>query len=169
MLIRRERSGDEPGIDAVHTDAFPGPEPVEPGLVRSLRADPAWLPALSMVAVLGTEIAGHVCCTRAHLLPGEHAVLGLGPIGVRPHNQLRGVGHALMHAVLGAADALGEPLVVLLGHPGFYPRFGFVAAATLGIEPPDPAWTTAFQARTLTSYRPELRGEFRYAEPFREL
>jgi putative acetyltransferase len=73
-----------------------------------------------------------------------------------------------MHAVLGAADALGEPVVVLLGHTDYYPRFGF-EPARLGIEAPDPAWGTHFQARPLSTYDPSVRGPFAYARPFAEL
>lgn len=173
MLIRRELPGDESAIHRVHADAFaplhPGTPPVEPQLADDLRASDAHLGALSLVAMADGEIVGHVCCTRATLLPGDDAVLGLGPLGVRPSHQHRGVGGALMHAVLGAADALDEPLVVLLGHPDYYPRFGFRPAAEVGVEPEDPAWGPFFQARTLTSYRPELRGRFRYAQPFNDL
>jgi putative acetyltransferase len=85
---------------------------------------------------------------------------------VHPARQLRGVGTALMHAVLGAADALGEPLVVLLGSTGYYPRFGFRLAAEYGITPQRPEWAEHFQARALTAYDPAARGEFAYAEPF---
>jgi putative acetyltransferase len=165
VLVRRERSGDEDAIDPVHRAAFPGP--VEAGLVRALRADAGWLPELSFVAQVGAKLVGHVVCTRAHL-DGAPA-LGLGPLGVAPERQRTGVGSALMHAVLGAADALGEPVVVLLGHPEYYPRFGFVPAASLGIRPPDAAWAEHFQARPLTAYTPDLRGEFAYAAPFRDL
>jgi putative acetyltransferase len=112
------------------------------------------------------EIAGHVCCTRARLLPGEQPVLGLGSLGVRQSHQQRGVGAALMHAILGAADALDEPLVVLLGHPDYYPRFGFRPAAEIGVEPENPGWAPFFQARASTCHRPELRGRFRYPQPF---
>jgi putative acetyltransferase len=110
-----------------------------------------------------------VCCTRATLLPSGLPVLGLGPLGVREQHKRHGVGTALMHAVLAAADALDEPLVVLLGHPDYYPRFGFRPAADLGIEPEVPEWAPAFQARMLTRYRPDLTGRFRYAEPFNDL
>jgi putative acetyltransferase len=74
-----------------------------------------------------------------------------------------------MHAVLGAADALDEPLVALLGHPDYYPRFGFRPAGELGITPPVADWAPYFQARTLSAYQPDLRGAFRYARPFEEL
>jgi len=69
-------------------------------------------------------------------------------------------------AVLGAADALGEPLVALLGDPGYYQRFGFRLAAEYQINPPAASWQPRFQVRVLTCYRPSVAGTFRYAEPF---
>jgi putative acetyltransferase len=168
VLIRRELPDDPPAIREVHADAF-GPSQAEPRLVDQLRSGDAYLPPLSLVAVHEGRIVGHVICTRATLLPGDHPVLGLGPLGVRRRHQRGGVGSALMHAVLGAADALDEPLVVLLGHREYYPRFGFRPAAELRIAPEVPEWAPAFQARTLTSYRPELTGRFRYAPQFNDL
>jgi putative acetyltransferase len=173
VLVRRELTGDEPAISQVHAEAFaplyPQGEPVEPKLVDELRGSDAWIPALSLVAVIGDEIVGHVCCTRATLLPDDRPVLGLGPLGVRERRKRHGVGTALMHAVIGAADALDEPLIVLLGHPDYYPRFGFRPAADLNVEPEVPEWAPAFQARALTRYQPGLSGRFRYAQPFDEL
>ena len=176
MLIRQELPADVEVIDAIHRAAFApmtegDGEPVEVGLVRSLRADAGWIPALSLVAEStpdGTgSVIGHVVCTEGSI--GDVAVLGLGPVGVLPEHQADGVGGALLHAVLAAADALGYPVVVLLGHTDYYPRFGFVRAATLGIEPSDPAWDEHFQARPLQAWSPELRGTFRYAAPFDDL
>lgn len=173
MLIRRELPPDVDAVRRVHTKAFapayPDAEPVEPKLTDDLRSSDAWIPRLSLVAIADGEVVGHVCCTRAHLLPGERPVLGLGPVGVDPALQRSGAGSALMHAVIAAADALDEPLIVLLGHPSYYPRFGFVPATSLGITPPEPSWQEAFMARMLTTYDPALTGEFRYAEPFRNL
>jgi len=93
-------------------------------------------------------------------------VLGLGPLSVRPDWQRRGVGSALVHAILGAADALDEPLVALLGDSGYYGRFGFRLSQEYQIAPPQPEWRAHFQVRPLASYRPEIRGTFGYAEPF---
>jgi putative acetyltransferase len=173
MLIRREQAADVESVRAVHTEAFaplaPDGQPVEPRLTDELRQSEAWLPRLSLVAVAGGAVVGHVCCTRAQLMPAGHPVLGLGPIGVLPDQQGRGVGAALMHSVIGAADALDEPLIGLLGHPDYYPRFGFQPAASLGITPPVADWVPAFQARVLATYDASLTGEFRYAEPFRRL
>jgi putative acetyltransferase len=92
--------------------------------------------------------------------------VGLGPIGVLPERQSAGVGTALMHAVVAAADALGYPLVALLGDTGYYGRFGFVPGSSLAIEAPNPAWGDHFQVRTLAAYTPDLRGRFVYSPPF---
>lgn len=193
MLIRREASGDAQAIRSVTAAAFarPGEDiPAEAPLVDQLRADPAWIPELSLVA-LGPDgdVIGHVLCTRGMVTrstvtsdtvtggtvtgvtvtggtAGPAPVLALGPLSVRPDWQRRGVGKALMHAVLGAADALGEPLVVLLGSAGYYPRFGFRLASEYGITPPHPEWAPHFQVRTLTAYDPAVRGEFAYPKPF---
>jgi putative acetyltransferase len=165
VLIRRERPEDVPAITDVHEAAFP--TPMEAGLVTALRASEAWLPTLSLVATNADGIVGHVVCTRAHV--ADKPALGLGPLGVRPPHQNHGVGSALMHAILAAADALNEPMVVLLGHTEYYPRFGFEPATTYEIEPPDPSWGAHFQVRPLSTYDPTMRGPFAYAPPFNEL
>ena len=184
MLIRRESAGDAAAIRAVTAAAFGGPgaadPPVEAALVDELRASGAWLPALSLVALspvgqspvgqspveagAAGEVIGHVVCTRGHV--GQAPVLGLGPLSVRPDSQRRGVGSALMHAVLGAADALDEPLVALVGSPAYYGRFGFRLGGEYGIAPPRPEWRPYFQVRVLSAYRPGLRGTFAFPEPF---
>jgi putative acetyltransferase len=174
VLIRRETSADVEAIREVHASAFAaatpgGGVPVEVGLVDALRDDAgAWIPELSLVALDGAGgVVGHVVCTRARVR--DAPALGLGPLGVRADRQRSGVGAALMHAVLGAADARGEPVVVLLGHADYYPRFGFRPAADLGITPPVAEWAPHFQARPLAAYAPEIRGPFTYAAPFTEL
>jgi len=165
LAVRRERAGDTDAIREVHRAAFDGADPVEARLVDALRADPGWLPHLSLVAVLDGEVRGHVVATRAWV--GDVAALGVGPIGVLPAVQGRGVGSALMYALLGAAQARDETLVGLLGEPAYYGRFGFVAAAELGVAPPDPAWGPYFQVLPLTGRAPA--GGFQYAAPFDQI
>jgi putative acetyltransferase len=171
MLVRRELAGDVAAVRAVTAAAFarPGQDvPLEAPLVDWLRASPAWIGELSLVAVdTGGDVTGHVLCTRGTV--GAAGVLALGPLSVRPDRQRRGVGKALMHAVLGAADALGEPLVVLLGSARYYPRFGFRPASEYGITPRHPEWEPDFQVRALTAYDPAVRGQFAYPEPFDRL
>ena len=170
MLIRRETVRDADIIRAITTAAFAparpaGQIPPEATLIDELRASPAWIPALSLVAVTpASEVVGHVLGTRGHV--GQHPVVALGPLAVRPDHQQNGVGSALVHAVLGAADALGEPLVALLGDPAYYRRFGFELSTVYQITPPRPQWQPHFQVRVLTNYQPRLRGMFTYPEPF---
>ncbi|EIV91725.1 GNAT family N-acetyltransferase [Frankia sp. QA3] len=173
MLVRRETPADIPAIRAVTAAAFADPAapdriPGEVGLVDELRGGADWLPALSLVALDGdgTPI-GHVLCTRGRV--GTAPALALAPLAVRPDRQRRGVGLALVHTVLGAADALGEPLVALLGDPAYYRRFGFRPAADHGIAPPVPRWEPHFQVRALSAAPPALQGTFHYPEPFARL
>ncbi|NBE82637.1 GNAT family N-acetyltransferase [Micromonospora rubida] len=172
MLIRRETPADVDAVRAVHRAAFAtddGSVPVEVTLVDALRVDDGWLPSLSLVATdADGQVVGHVVATRG-TVAGAPVALGLGPIGVLPAWQRRGVGSALMHAVLGAADALDEPLVVLLGHPEYYPRFGFRPAVELGVTPPGPWGPQFFMARPLSAWQPHLQGAFAYAGPFTDL
>lgn len=172
VLIRPETERDRSATDEVHRRAFappaPGAEPIEVGLVHALRADPGWIPALALVAEDSAgNVVGHLVGTEGRV--GTEPVVGLGPFAVLPDRQRAGVGQALMHTVLGAADALGYPAVVLLGHLDYYPRFGFGPADQLGIEAPDPSWGEYFQARAMSTYDPALRGRFTYAAPFADL
>lgn len=167
MLLRRELPTDRAAVRAVHRLAFQaGAEGVvvEAVLMDQLHADGDVIPELSLVAERSGEIVGHVLCSRGSV--GGRPCAGLGPIGVSPGMQGRGIGAALMHAVLGAADAVGEPAVGLLGEPAFYGRFGFVAASSLGVTSPDPGWGDYFQLRTLTAWDPSMAGPFRYAKAF---
>ncbi len=177
VLVRRELPDDIDVIRYVTAAAFRGAihsappveaggEPGEATLVSCLRADGGWVPELSMVAVEDGVVVGHVVCTRAHV--NDRPALGLGPVSVLPARQRSGIGSALMHAVLGAADALDESLVGLVGDPAYYRRFGFVPAESVRVSAPDASWGDYFQVRTLTQYDGQT-GHFRYAAPFGRL
>jgi putative acetyltransferase len=171
VIVRRETAADVAAVAEIHALAFArsegeGGPPVEVALLEALRASPAWVPQLSLVAVDDDIVVGHVVCTRATVGRDGAPAVGLGPIGVHPERQRTGTGKALMHAVLGAADALDVPLVGLLGDPAYYGRFGFVASTDHGIEPPDPKWGVFFQVRTLAAHTADIGGLFRYAPPF---
>ena len=176
MLLRRELSDDRAAVRRTVARAFSRDprtgrqvqgEPVEVRLLDRLRAGDDWLPALSWVAVDGEDVVGHAVCTRAAV--AGTPVVGLGPIAVEPERQRTGIGSALVHALLGAADALDVPLVGLLGDPDYYGRFGFRASVELDVDPPDPAWGAFFQVRALFAHDPALRGPFAYAQAFRDV
>lgn len=174
MIVRRERDEDVERVRAIHVAAFDrgdGVEAHEAALLDELREDAGWIPALSIVVDDGAgQVIGHVVCTRGQVFDADgrqvDTAVGLGPIAVDPLVQREGVGSALVHASLGAADALGFPFVALLGSPAYYGRFGFVPSTDVGIEAPDPAWGAHFQVRTLHGFDPTRRGRFAYAAPF---
>ncbi len=171
MIIRKERRGDQEAIRAIHVAAFGsginGEEPVEGDLVDALRRSDGWIPELSLVAVVDGVMNGHVVTTRGFI--GAHPALGLAPIGVIPAGQRTGIGSALMHATIGAAEARGDPLIALLGEPGYYARLGFVASSEVSIVPPDSRWGNHFQVLLLSAFTTEMRCAFRYAAPFDDL
>ncbi|AOS62655.1 putative acetyltransferase [Actinoalloteichus hymeniacidonis] len=137
----------------------------EADLVDALRADPAWRPGLSLVAVDdGDRIIGHVLLTRCHI-DGEPA-LALAPVAVLPEQQGRGVGASMIRAALAAARAQGEGTVIVLGHPEYYPRFGFVPASRFGIRPPQDWPDEAFLALPLVENDSPPAGTVRYPAPF---
>lgn len=141
--------------------------PVEVGLLKELFECSEYLPEVSIVAEMGGEIVGHAISTRGWV--GEFELLGLGPIGVLPPFQRRGVGSALMRETAARATALGEPGIALLGSPLYYPRFGYVPATSLGVEPPEAGWGEHFQLLTLPGWPDDVHGTFRYAAPFNRL
>jgi putative acetyltransferase len=165
MAIRRERPADHDAVREIHRAAFSGGDDVvEARLVDELREDVGFLPHLSFVAEDDGRLAGHVIATRGWLEPLGILVVGLGPLGVHPDRQRRGVGTALVHALVAVAEAADERLIALLGDPGYYRRFGFVRSTELDVEPPDPAWGEHFQVRRLNGL--PVSGTFRYAAPF---
>jgi putative acetyltransferase len=170
MIIRRERPGDVAAARQVQVEAFGtgDGEPIEAWLHDELRKDEGWLPALSLVAEVDGEVVGHVVCTRGTVGADRRPALGLGPIGVHPDRQGRGLGSALVHAVLAVAEAQDETLVALLGSTEFYGRLGFVPATEHGVQAPDPTWGDHFQVRVLDPSA-VVAGPFAYAEPFGRL
>lgn len=169
VQIRPEEPADAAAVQQVIADAFPQIDGVviEVGLHEALRRDPAWIPALSLVAVRDGRVIGQITSSHGTLTGAagdERLLVGIGPVAVLPAEQGTGVGRALLTTVIDRARETGEAALVLLGDPAFYGRFGFRPAVEAGIAAPDPGWGEHFQALVL---RPGLpAGAFRYAAPF---
>jgi predicted N-acetyltransferase YhbS len=141
MKIRKSSADDRKAIDAIHLSAFgpgEGPEIVE--LVNDLLIDETAKPLLSLVAEEKDKLAGHSLFTVAHLQPGyqEIPAVILAPLAVCSDSQGRGIGGALIIEGLKQLAESGTQLVFVLGHPTYYPRFGFQTAGLLGFEAPYP-------------------------------
>ncbi|MCX6092481.1 MAG: N-acetyltransferase [Candidatus Bipolaricaulota bacterium] len=134
-IIRVERPEDVVGIHRVNELAFGRPEEAE--VVDRLRQ--AGIPFLSLVAEDGGAIVGHVLFTPAIVDDGERhagqriAGMGLAPLAVAPDRQRQGVGSLLVRRGLELLRADGHPFVIVLGHPEYYPRFGFEPASLHGL------------------------------------
>jgi putative acetyltransferase len=88
--------------------------------------------ALSLVAVVNDEVVGHLLFSPAFV--GEVVGMGLAPMAVRPSHQNRGVGSRLIRAGIDILRAQSCPFIIVLGHPDYYPRFGFAPASQFGIS-----------------------------------
>jgi putative acetyltransferase len=162
LTIRPERPQDHDAIRTLHRRAF-GSQSGEAELVDALRAAGSHVPELCLVALDGGEVVGHVFFSRARLAPGD-AVLALAPMAVLPERQGRGVGSRLVDTALARTAATSFPLVVVLGHADYYPRFGFVPAGPHGVLrpgtcPPRCGWCTSCPptARRLADSSPTRR------------
>ena len=149
LVIRREAAHDVSVIRHVNEQAFG--QPAEARLVDALRAGGAVL--LSLVAERDGMIVGHVLFSSAKILgdANETHAVALAPIAVLPEYQQTGVGSALIRQGLAELRDAGHGLVIVLGHPGYYPRFGFVTASRFGIRCPFKVPGEAFMVTKLRS------------------
>ncbi|MEU5049909.1 N-acetyltransferase [Streptomyces sp. NPDC021096] len=162
-ITRAETGADVPVIREITLAAFE--TPLEADLVDALRADSSWIEGLSVVSTDedGT-VVGHALLTRCHI--GETPALCLAPVSVRPEHQKSGAGSAAIRAALEAAKDRGERYVTVLGHPAYYPRFGFGRASASGIGVSFDVPDEALMALALDEAHPLPSGIVRYAAPF---
>jgi putative acetyltransferase len=164
VAIRLSRDADAALILDVVEDAFSGPEhdaSEEIDIVRSTWCQCPPPRLLELVAHDGRNVVGHVMAAPGLL--GTREIPGVAPLSVAPQRQGEGIGGGLMRAVIERAGAKGWPLLLLLGDPAYYERFGFEAAWPLGITyAPAGRHSPHFMARRLAGYDRNLRGEFRY-------
>lgn len=153
--IRTEQPEDLDAIYQVNTAAFG--KPGEAKLVDLLREEGAL--TVSLVAELDGEVVGHIAFSPVTLdrQPEDAAAAGLGPMAVLPEVQRQGIGLRLIRAGLEACQDAGVEMVVVLGHPGYYPKAGFVSSTQFGITckwkvPEEVFMVQALKAGALTQF-----------------
>jgi putative acetyltransferase len=132
MIIRQEQFSDRNSIGKVILAAFaahPHSQGNEQDIVDALRAAQAL--TVSLVAVEGDEVVGHIACSPVSINDELSHWFGLGPVAVRPDRQSRGIGAALVRAAIDQLRARNAEGIVLLGEPSYYQRFGFTARPEL--------------------------------------
>jgi putative acetyltransferase len=131
MRIRPETEADRAAIRAVNEAAFE--TSAEADLVEALHGKKMSL--VSLVAEVGGRVVGHILFSPVSLAESSHLnVMGLAPMAVVPDYQRKGIGSALVRQGLTRCRDIGCCIVVVVGHPGFYPRFGFIPASRYALR-----------------------------------
>jgi putative acetyltransferase len=132
MTIRQEQTGDVASIYRVHHEAFGRSE--EADLVDTLRSNEKF--KLSLVAELEGQVVGHILFTGVTIEGAGSRLnaLGLAPLAVLTQFQRKGVGSALVWRGLDQCRDMGHDAIVVLGHPEYYPKFGFLPASRYGLR-----------------------------------
>jgi putative acetyltransferase len=166
LIIRLETHEDKAAIRHVNEEAFGQKEEAE--IIEKLRS--RGVLTLSLVAVQDDRIIGHIAFSPVEVESERSSfeAIALAPMAVLPAYQRKGIGSQLVRSGLQECRHLGHEIIVVLGHPNYYPRFGFVPAKPKGIkcefEVPDEAWMVlelpegALAGRQGTvSFQPEFR------------
>ena len=166
VTIRQEQSDDIVGVRVVNETAFG--QPAEARIVDSIRA--ACSDVVSLVAVDVDEVVGHIFFSPVVVsaVGGTTQGMGLAPMAVLPERQRQGIGSLLVHAGIDAMRERGCRFIIVLGHPEYYPRFGFVPASQHGLScqwdgVPDEAFMVLIldeKAITVVSGTARYRDEF---------
>jgi putative acetyltransferase len=168
LTVRPERAGEATAIAAVVEAAFGGP--IERAIVDDLRGTDRWIEGGSIVAVAPDGmLVGHLLVSEGDLLGDDgnnRRIWMLGPVAVLPAWQGRGLGAMLMHAAIELATRRRQPVLCLLGHASYYPRFGFEPARRMGIEPPASWPDENWMALRLPAWTPDVRGVARFPPAF---
>ena len=170
IQIRPERPDNRDGISDVTRKAFGSEEEVD--LIIDIRNSEYFVPELSLVAVEGDMVVGHVMFSKINLETGagQIPVLSLAPIAVAPEFQKQGIGIRLVEAGLEEAARLGYTIVVVIGHPEYYPRFGFTPARACGLDIRFEVPDEAFMALGLVDGALDnVEGIVKFSPPFDKL
>jgi putative acetyltransferase len=164
-FVREEEAADYAAVRLVNERAFG--QPNEADLVDALRR--AASPQISLVAVSGGRVVGHIFFSPVMVEADDNSfmAMGLAPMAVLSEFQRQGIGSQLVREGLAGCSRIGQDIVFVLGHPDFYPRFGFTPAGPRGFrseyDVPDEVFMVAelrpgalAGRRGLVKYRPEF-------------
>ena len=168
VRIRPERPEDVARVREINDVAFG--ESGETEIVDGIRGTDRWIEGGSLVAeAADSALVGHLLLSEGDLVADDETIRRIwivGPVAVVPVHQRQGVGGALMRAAIELATERGEPVLCLLGHASYYPRFGFEAARSIGIEAPRPWRDANWMALCLPAWDPSIRGLARFPPAF---
>ena len=167
MLVRNEEEKDISAVHALNTLVFE--TPAEANLVDALRKEAR--PVISLVAEDDKAVIGHILFSPVSLAAHpELKIMGLAPMAVIPRYQKKGVGSALVRVGLERCKELHFGAVVVLGHPEYYPRFGFSPSRYFGIKCEYQASENAFMAVELQQgYLEGKSGAIKYHTAFKNV
>jgi len=167
LTIRCETPGDERQIWNVNREAFE--REAEANLVNALRA--GGYASISLVAEIDEQIVGHILFSLAPIRSGERSVeaLTLAPLAVAPGWQRRGIGSKLVLAGIAEGKKQGQKIVTVLGHPRFYPRFGFSAELARPLISPFGDGDAWMALELVPGSLAGVSGRVEYAPPFMAL
>lgn len=172
ITIKQETSTDYRAVESLIKSAFEYAEYTdhdEHNLVARLRVTDAFIPELSLIAVLGNDIVGHILFTKItiHNEKEKYPSFALAPVAVLPNNQGKGIGSKLILEGINRAKSLGFGSVIVLGHKDYYPRFGFISTSKYGLKAPFEVLDEAFMALELKSGALDrVTGTVEYAKEF---
>lgn len=165
VVIRPEAEHDRKAVQHVHQMAFEGD--AEADLVKALR-DGGFV-EVSLVAEIEGEIVGHILFSRIAIVTkaGTVDALSLAPMAVLPRHQRRGIGSRLVETGLQVCQERGHRIVVVLGHPEFYRRFGFSAERAQRLESPFGGGEAWMALELVPEALKGIEGRVAYSPPFR--
>lgn len=136
LIIRSESQKDFRQITKINDIAFN--QPNEGLMILALRKNKKFIPELSLVAEINKKLVGHILFFPINIISDEksYGVLSLAPMAVLPYLQRKGIGKKLVVEGLKKSKDIGFKAVVVLGHPTYYPKFGFEPASKWNIKPP---------------------------------
>lgn len=138
MIIKKATDSDLKDVLRIQTEAFG--HNIESNLVNSLLNDDSAKPLLSLLAIEDEDAVGHILFTKVRITGNEDSISAmiLAPLAVLPNVQGKGIGGRLIDEGLSQLSELKFALVFVLGHPEYYPRFGFKPAGVRGFKAPYP-------------------------------